>query len=77
MDPFSALSTTNATRKIPLLKEAPHAKVMSCALVASTDLEKTLDDMKEVTGGADVPSAKMADQLPWLAGHGLWPIGPP
>jgi hypothetical protein len=60
MDPLNALSTTTAARKIPPLKEAPPAKVMSCALVASTDLEKDLDDVKEVTGGASVPSAKMA-----------------
>jgi hypothetical protein len=31
------------------LKEAPPAKVMSSALVALTDLEKTLDAVKEVT----------------------------
>jgi hypothetical protein len=60
MDPFNALSTAATARKIPLLKEAPPAKVMSCALVASTDLEKDLDAAKEVTRGADVPSVKMA-----------------
>jgi hypothetical protein len=45
------------------LKEAPPTKVMSCALAASTDLEKDLDAAKEVTGGAGAPMAKMADQL--------------
>jgi hypothetical protein len=71
MDPFNALSTTATVRKIPPLKEAPPAKVMSRA---STDLEKDLDATKEVTGGAGVPSVKMAD---WSASHGLWPIPPP
>jgi hypothetical protein len=60
MDPFNALSTAAATRNIPSLKEAPPTKVMSCALVASTGLEKIVDAMKEVTGGASVPSVKMA-----------------
>jgi hypothetical protein len=60
VDPFNALSTTTTTRKIPPLREAPPAKVMSCALVASTDLERAFDAAKEVTGGANVPSAKMA-----------------
>jgi hypothetical protein len=62
MDPFNALSTAAAARKIPLLKEAPPAKVMSCALVASTDLEKDLDAAREVTGGVGMPSVKMASQ---------------
>jgi hypothetical protein len=56
MDPFNALSTVAAARKIPQLKEAPPTKVMSCALVTSTDLEKTLDAEKEVIGGAGAPS---------------------
>jgi hypothetical protein len=60
MDPFNALSTTAVTRKIPPLKEATPAKVMSYGLVTPTDLEKTLDASKEVTGGAGAPSAKMA-----------------
>jgi hypothetical protein len=60
MDPFNALSITAAARKIPPLKEAPPAKVMSSALVASPDLEKNLDAVKEVTGEAGVPLAKMA-----------------
>jgi hypothetical protein len=59
MDPINALSTAAAARKIPPLKEAPPAKVMSCALVASTDLEKGLDAMKKVTRGASAPSMKM------------------
>jgi hypothetical protein len=59
MDPFNVLSTVAATRKIPPLKEAPPAEVMSCALVTLTELEKTLDTVKEVTGGASTPSAKM------------------
>jgi hypothetical protein len=62
MDPFNDMSTATAARKIPLLKEAPPTKVMSCALVASTGLEKDLDAAKEVTGGASVPSAKMASR---------------
>jgi hypothetical protein len=65
MDPFNALSTTAARRKIPPLKEAPLAKVMSCALVASTYLEKDLDAAKEVTRGAGMPSVKMAGR-PWF-----------
>jgi hypothetical protein len=56
MHPFNAQSTTAATRKIPPLKEAPPTKVMSCAMVATTDLEKDLDAAKEVIGGAGVPS---------------------
>jgi hypothetical protein len=60
MDPFNTMSTATAVRKIPPLREAPPAKVMSCALVASTDLERGLDATKEVTGGADTPSMKMA-----------------
>jgi hypothetical protein len=62
MDPFDALSTIAATRKIPPLKEAPPTKVMSCASVALTDLEKDLDAAKEVTEGAGVPLAKMASR---------------
>jgi hypothetical protein len=62
MDPFNALSTATAARKIPPLKEAPPAKVMSCVLVASIDLEKDLDAAKQVTGGADTPSTKMANR---------------
>jgi hypothetical protein len=61
MDPFNALSNAAATRKIPSLRDAPPAKVMSCALVASTDLERALDAVKEVTGGAGAPSTKMAN----------------
>jgi hypothetical protein len=60
MDPFNVLSI--APRKIPPLKDAPPTKVMSCALVASTDLEKTLDAAKEVTGGDGVPLAKKASR---------------
>jgi hypothetical protein len=60
MDPFHALSTAAATRNIPPLKEAPRAKVRSRALVASTDLEKALNAVKEVTRGAGPPSVKMA-----------------
>jgi hypothetical protein len=71
MDPFNALSTTVATRKIPLLKEAPPAKVMSCALVTSTDLEMDLDDTKEVTRGADTPSVKMAGRSAMVWGHSV------
>jgi hypothetical protein len=59
-DPINALSTATATRKIPLLNEASPTKVMSCALITSTDLQKDLDAAKEVTGGAGAPSAKMA-----------------
>jgi hypothetical protein len=68
MDPFNALSTTVAARKIPPMKEAPPAKVMSCALVASTDLEKDLDVVKEVLGGASMPLTKMASQ-PWFVAN--------
>jgi hypothetical protein len=42
---------------------------MSCALVTSTDLEKDLDDAKEVTRGVDAPSTKMADQPAMVCGH--------
>jgi hypothetical protein len=62
MDPFSALSTAAAARKIPPLKEASPAKVMSCALVASSDIEKDLDATEEVIGKAGAPSAKMVGQ---------------
>jgi hypothetical protein len=74
---INALSTAAAVRKIPPLKEASPAKVMSCALVTLTDLEKDLDAAKEVTGGVVVSFVKMAGQLPWSAGHGLWPSPPP
>jgi hypothetical protein len=74
---INALSTAAAVRKIPPLKEASPGKVMSCALVTSTDLEKDLDAAKEVTGGVVVSFVKMAGQLPWSAGHGLWPSLPP
>jgi hypothetical protein len=72
MDPFNALSTAASARKIPPWKETPPAKVMSCALVASKDLEKDLDDAKEVTGGAGTPSVKMAGRparLAMVCGH--------
>jgi hypothetical protein len=68
MDPFNTLSTTAAARKVPQLKEAPPAKVMSGALVASTDLEKDLYVTKEVTGGASVPLAKMAGRPAMVCG---------
>jgi hypothetical protein len=68
MDPFNPLSTAAIARKIPPLKEAPPTKVMLCALVTSTDLEKDLDAIKEVTGGADAPSAKMAGR-PWFVAN--------
>jgi hypothetical protein len=73
MDPFNAMSSAAATRKILPSKEASPGKVMSCVLIALTDLQKDLDATKEVTGGADVLLSKMAGQL---AGHGLWPIDP-
>jgi hypothetical protein len=60
MDPFNALSTAAATRKIPSLKEASPTKVMLCALVTSTDVPKDIDAAKEVTGGAGTASVKMA-----------------
>jgi hypothetical protein len=69
MDPFNALSTAAATRKITSLKEAPSAKVMSCALVASTNLEKDLDVAKGVTERAGMPSAKMAGQPTPMVGR--------
>jgi hypothetical protein len=65
MDSFNALSTAAAARKIAPLKEAPPAEVMSCALVALTDLEKDLDAVKEVTGGAGMTLVKMAGR-PWF-----------
>jgi hypothetical protein len=68
MDPFNALSTTAATWKIPPLKETPPAKVMSCTLVALTDLDD-LVVAKEVTGGASAPSAKMASRSAMVCGH--------
>jgi hypothetical protein len=69
MDPFNALSTTAAARKIPPMKEASPTKVMSCALVASTDLQKDLDAIKEVTVGAGAPSVKMASRPAMVCGH--------
>jgi hypothetical protein len=72
MDPFNALSITAAARNIPPLKEAPPTKVMLCALVTSTDLEKTLDAVKKVTEElARHWQRWSAGQLPWPAGHGL------
>jgi hypothetical protein len=44
-------------------------KVTSCALVASTNLEKALGTAKEVTGGADTPSAMMAGRPAIIGGH--------
>jgi hypothetical protein len=64
MDPFNALSIATVVWNIPMLKEAPTAEVMSCALVRSTDLEKTLDAAKEVIGGAGAPSVKMGPSIP-------------
>jgi hypothetical protein len=69
MDPFNALSTVVATRKIPLVKEASPAKVMSSMLIALRYLQKDLDAAKEVTGGAGAPSAKMAGRPTPLAGR--------
>jgi hypothetical protein len=62
MDLFNTLSTTTPARKILPLKEASPTKVVSCALIASTDLHNDLDAAKEVTGGASMPSANMADR---------------
>jgi hypothetical protein len=80
MDPFNTLSTTAVTRKIPPLKEASPAKVMSCALVALIDLEEDLDAANEVSGGAGMPSAKMASRpanylgrLAMVCGHSTPP----
>jgi hypothetical protein len=67
VEPFNALSTAAVARKIAPLKEVPPAKVMSCALVASIDLEKDLDAAKEVTGGVGMPSVKMAGRPTPLA----------
>jgi hypothetical protein len=69
MDPFNALSTATTARKIPLLKEASPAKVMSCALVASTDLHKDLDAAKEVTEGAGAPSVQMVGRSAMVCGQ--------
>jgi hypothetical protein len=71
MDPFNAPSTTAAARKIPLLKEASPTKVISCVLIASTDLQKDLDVVKEVTGGDDTPSAKMAGRSAMVCGQSV------
>jgi hypothetical protein len=62
MDPYKALSTAVAVRKIAPLREAPTGKVMSCALIASTNLERALDAAKEVTRGAGMPLVKMASR---------------
>jgi hypothetical protein len=62
MDPFNALSTAAAARKILQLKEASPDKVMSCVLIASIDLKKDLDAAREVIGGASTPSVKMASR---------------
>jgi hypothetical protein len=67
-NPINALSIAAAARKIPPLKEASPAKVMSCKLIASIDLQKELDATKEVTGGADAPSTKMACR-PWFVAN--------
>jgi hypothetical protein len=78
MDPFNALSTAATVRKIPPFKGAPPAKVMSCALVASIDLEKDLYATREVTGGANAPLVKMIGRptnslagQPWFVA--IWP----
>jgi hypothetical protein len=68
MDPFNALSTAATARMIPPLRETPPAKVTSCMLVASTDLEKVLDTAKEVIEGADAPSATMGGQPATIGG---------
>jgi hypothetical protein len=44
---------------------------MLCALVASTDLEKTLDATKEVTRGAGMPSAKMVGRPGMACGQSI------
>jgi hypothetical protein len=62
MDSFNALSTAVVARKVSPLREAPPAKVMSCALVTSTDQDRALDIVKEVTEEAGMPSAKMASR---------------
>jgi hypothetical protein len=71
MDPFNALSTTVAARKIAPLKEASPTKVMSCALIALTDLQKDLDAAKEVIGGASAPSVKMASRPAMVCGQSI------
>jgi hypothetical protein len=63
MDPFNALSTAAATRKILPLKEASLANVMLVALIALIDLQKALDVAKEVTRGADTSLVKMTSRL--------------
>jgi hypothetical protein len=63
MDPFNALSTAAAARKIPLLKEASLAKVMSCVVITLTDPQNDLGAAKEVIGGAGAPSMKMVSRL--------------
>jgi hypothetical protein len=58
-------------RKEDPTNERGITKVMSCALVASTNLQKDLDTAKGVTGGASAPSAKMVGRsdrsLSWSA----------
>jgi hypothetical protein len=81
MDPFNALSTAVIARMIPPLREAHPTKVTSCTLVTSTDLEKALDVVKEVIGGAGAPSAMMGGRLAkspsWLATVGGQLTPPP
>jgi hypothetical protein len=62
------MSTAVAARKIPSLKEASPATVMSCALVTLTDLQKDLDAANEVTGEDGVPLTKM-DGRPWFVAN--------
>jgi hypothetical protein len=47
---------------IPPLRDVGPTKFTSCALIASTDLEKALDTVKEVIEGAGAPSAMMGNR---------------
>jgi hypothetical protein len=58
MESFNVVSTVAAVRAITLLKESP-TKVMSCTLVASSNLDKVFNVTKDVTRGAGGPPVKM------------------
>jgi hypothetical protein len=62
MESFNVVSTAVVKRAMPPLKESP-TKVASYTLVASSDLDKSLDITKGVIGGASAPTAKMGSQL--------------
>jgi hypothetical protein len=73
MKSFNVVSIAAAARTILPLKESSMAKVVSCPIVTSNNLDRVLDDTKDVTRGVGSPSVKMAASRPAMGFGRLTP----